>query len=149
MRTFADIKLQQALNHYALVYGVTPSEIMDRDKNSVLAVGEARRAVWGELRRRQVPVSKIAEMFGRTPAMIRMGVKMVQYGHTKWPRQRTIGEPTRWPGEPEDAYLRRRLPWLKATFAKLKTRFDVAQREAIAAECALISARLRELKETP
>ncbi len=148
MRTTAPTKLDQELNHFALVYGVTPAEILAHDPHNVRAVGKARREVWAALRRRQVPVAKIAEMFDRTPAMIRMGVKMVQYGLPKWPRQRKHGEAIRLPGEPEAAYLRRRKLWLKVTFATLKTRFDLARREEIAAECAAIAARLRELKET-
>ncbi|AEI71061.1 hypothetical protein [EBPR siphovirus 2] len=116
-------------------FGVAPVAIIGDDRSR--RASAARRAVWANLLTRHpggaYPAPRLAQMFNRTPNIIRTGVKMHNEKSLSWPQNKR---------QSDREALTRRLESLRSQYRALKA--GDAMRPALRAECARLQRQIAE-----
>lgn len=117
-------------------FDVAPIDIIGDDRSR--RASAARRAVWAALLTRHpggaFPAPRLAEMFNRTPNIIRMGVKMHNEKSLSWPQNKRLVA--------DREKLTQRLQSLRSKYRALKA--GDPMRPAIRAECARLQKQIAE-----
>ncbi len=131
-----DEKAMKEVVRQSKAFGVSPEEITGDDRSR--RASAARRAVWAALITHHpggaYPAPRLAEIFNRTPSIIRTGVKMHNEKSLSWPQNKKLAA--------DRERLTRRLESLRSKYRALKA--GDPMRASIRAECTRLQQQIAE-----